>query len=342
MKYPDFKVCVRCFTYNQSEYITDAMNGFCIQNTDYPFVCCIVDDASTDGEQNVIIDYLHNHFNMQDSIAYEKETDYARIFYSQHKVNRNCYFAVLLLKENHYSIKKSKIGYLAEWRDMCIYEAMCEGDDYWIDYEKLQVQTDLMDKYPLCAMTYTKCKRFIQKTGLFEDSAWGGNSQTFAEFLNANTVPSLTAVYRIEAYSNYRELVKDKVFEWKMGDYPMWLYFAHEYKVLFLNRTTSTYRILTDSASHFKYASEYISFINSAIDVVDFFVRSFKYPIDFIAYKSARLSRMASSVAFLYNDLNAAKKIIRTIPNKTMKDYLKIGLMSNKVLFSIYKRFLKI
>ena len=55
MKYPDFTVCVRCMTYNQSKYIEDAMNGFTIQQTDFPFVCCIVDDASTNGEQLVII-----------------------------------------------------------------------------------------------------------------------------------------------------------------------------------------------------------------------------------------------------------------------------------------------
>ena len=54
MNYPNFKVCVRCFTFNQANYIEDAMNGFTMQQTDFPFVCCIVDDASTDEEQRVI------------------------------------------------------------------------------------------------------------------------------------------------------------------------------------------------------------------------------------------------------------------------------------------------
>ena len=55
MNYPKFKVCVRCFTFNQADYIEDAMNGFTMQQTDFPFVCCIVDDASTDEEQKVIL-----------------------------------------------------------------------------------------------------------------------------------------------------------------------------------------------------------------------------------------------------------------------------------------------
>ena len=103
MKDSNFKVCVRCFTFNQSKYIIETMNGFCNQQTNFPFICCIVDDASTDGEQEVITDYLNEYFDMHNSsVAYKKETDYAHIFYSQHKENKNCYFVVLFLKENHY------------------------------------------------------------------------------------------------------------------------------------------------------------------------------------------------------------------------------------------------
>lgn len=44
------KVCVWCNIYNQASYIKDTMEGFCIQQTQFPFVCLIMDDASTDGE----------------------------------------------------------------------------------------------------------------------------------------------------------------------------------------------------------------------------------------------------------------------------------------------------
>lgn len=46
----DFKVLINCMTYNHAPYITDTMNGFCMQKTDFPYVAIIVDDASTDGE----------------------------------------------------------------------------------------------------------------------------------------------------------------------------------------------------------------------------------------------------------------------------------------------------
>ena len=60
-------VCVSCLTYNHENYITNAMNGFAMQQTNFPFVCTIVDDASTDGEQKVIWICLHEHFNLHDS-----------------------------------------------------------------------------------------------------------------------------------------------------------------------------------------------------------------------------------------------------------------------------------
>lgn len=119
MDYPKFKVTVSCMTYNQSKYITDAMNGFTMQQTSFPFVCTIVDDASTDDEQEVIRKYVEDNFDFSEgSVAYHKETDYANITYAQHKANKNCYFAVLYLKENHYSQSKDKMGYLSEWRDI--------------------------------------------------------------------------------------------------------------------------------------------------------------------------------------------------------------------------------
>ena len=156
MEYPKFKVAVCCMTYNQSKYITDAMNGFTMQQTSFPFICTIVDDASTDGEQEVIKKYVEENFDFSEgSAAYHKETEYAFITYAQHKTNKNCYFAVLYLKENHYSQRKSKMGYLSEWRDMCEYEALCEGDDYWIMPEKLQVQYDMLLKAPNAMMVYT-------------------------------------------------------------------------------------------------------------------------------------------------------------------------------------------
>ena len=93
-----FLVVVKCLTFNHHTYIVDAMNGFCMQNTNFPYLCVVIDDCSTDGEQEVIKQYVFEHFNL---ITNEDTDDYVLDF-CQNKANENCYFAVFYLKYNHY------------------------------------------------------------------------------------------------------------------------------------------------------------------------------------------------------------------------------------------------
>lgn len=150
-----FKVSVRCSTYNQSKYIKDTMDGFCMQETNFPYVCTIVDDASTDGEQVVIKEYIDEHFLADYQTS---ETEYAHIITAQHKKNRNCHFVVLFLKENLYSKgpihSLKRLDYIREWENVP-YIAFCEGDDYWVSPHKLQLQVDQLDANPNYMMVYT-------------------------------------------------------------------------------------------------------------------------------------------------------------------------------------------
>lgn len=151
----NFLVRVICSTYNHAPYITDAMKGFVMQQTSFPFVCIIVDDASTDGEPEVIKKYLDENFDRIDiGLSTPEETDeYLRI-YARHKVNKNCYFCVLLLKYNHYSIHKAKTKSLAGFTASVKYIALCEGDDYWTDPLKLQKQVDFLEGHPVFTMCF--------------------------------------------------------------------------------------------------------------------------------------------------------------------------------------------
>lgn len=149
-----YLVYVKCMTFNHAQYIVDAMDGFCIQNTNFPYVCVVMDDASTDGEQDEIRNYLQDNFDLEDTnIVRNEETEDYILTFARHKTNHNCFFAVYLLKYNHYSIRKSKDPYLKEWRDNCKYIAICEGDDYWTDSDKLQIQTDFLKTH----MDYSMC-----------------------------------------------------------------------------------------------------------------------------------------------------------------------------------------
>lgn len=60
----NYKVQARCLTYNQAKYIEDALNGFAMQQTNFPFVCLVIDDCSTDGEQEVIKSWMNRECDM--------------------------------------------------------------------------------------------------------------------------------------------------------------------------------------------------------------------------------------------------------------------------------------
>lgn len=206
-----YTVCTRCFTYNQASYILDALNGFVAQQTNFPVVYIIVDDASTDGEPQILRDYFNEKFDIDDSaVAYQEDAGYGTVFYGQHKVNKNCFFAILLLNENHYSQKKSKFPYLSRWTDNTRYIAICEGDDYWCDSTKLQKQVDFLETHPefiVCSHDFT---RFFQDTHSFDTCSYyseifSGTKDSFIEYSLDNyfdrwwTQP-LTSLYRNGEY----------------------------------------------------------------------------------------------------------------------------------------------
>ncbi len=137
-----------CATYNQEEYIADTLNGFVSQQTTFPVVYTIVDDASTDRNPQVILDFLQKNFNLHEQgVAYDTTKDYGRIIFARHNTNTNCYFAVILLNENHYQKGKSKSPYLTEWMNTK-YTTYCEGDDFWVDPFKIQKQVDFLESHP--------------------------------------------------------------------------------------------------------------------------------------------------------------------------------------------------
>ena len=118
-------VSVICTAYNQEKYIEDALKGFVMQKTNFPFEVLISDDASTDGTADIIR-------------RYEKE--YPDIF-------KPVYFT-----ENQYS--KGNSPYITLFsRVQGKYIAICEGDDYWTSENKLQKQFDALETHTECDMS---------------------------------------------------------------------------------------------------------------------------------------------------------------------------------------------
>ena len=324
MDYPKFKVFVRCFTFNQSRYIEESMNGFTIQQTNFPFLCCIVDDASNDGEPQVIINYIRENFDVTDTaVAYQRETDYANVVYAQHKVNKNCFFVALLLKENHYQTGRDrlKFEYIREWCDNAEYIAICEGDDYWSDTLKLRKEVDVMDTDEQIGLCYTRAKKFNQSSGTFDSELCGLEYKGFLQMLHENPVVTLTTMYRVGLRDEYIRDVNPYTKSWKMGDYPFWLWIAAHYKVHYLNDVTGVYRVLLNSASHSDDKMIYISFILSSCDIQLFFAQ--KYSPDSIGKISNNRNYYNSLLLAGQKKYFQSAKVFIRVNNKRIVDYIR-------------------
>jgi len=166
-----WKVCTYCMTFNHASFIEDAMKGFVMQQTKSPFVCLIIDDASTDGEPYIIREYLETNFALDDSeICIHEDNEEYELVFARHKENINCFFAVYLLKYNHYKDYNSKLHMIQRWQGLSEYVAVCEGDDYWLNEKKLQKQIDYLDGHPDVGMCYTNFHVLTEASGEMKKS----------------------------------------------------------------------------------------------------------------------------------------------------------------------------
>ncbi len=239
----EYKVLVRCFTYNQSKYIEDALNGFAMQKTDFPFVCLVMDDASTDGEQEVLKSWMERECDIEKAENVEIEKSYITLV--PHKTNSSCTFAFYFLKENLYKTD-GKTPLIAPWREHCEYEALCEGDDYWIHPGKLQMQADVLDEHKeldMCACA-AQCIKEDKVIGTIspsiterilstEETIIGGGS-----YLGTNTL-----MFRISLYND--EL---KFWRYMRYDYIYQIHGSLRGGIYFLPLEMSRYRMFISSS----------------------------------------------------------------------------------------------
>jgi glycosyltransferase involved in cell wall biosynthesis len=147
---------ISCITFNHENYIAEAIDGFLMQETDFPFEILIHDDASTDRTADIIREY---------------EAKYPKLI------------KPIYQKENQYSqgINPGIICTFPRARGQFI--AFCEGDDFWNTPYKLQKQVDLLQKYPEAVMSVAKsnvCKQ--EGDSLILVNTYEGNEKVIQGF----------------------------------------------------------------------------------------------------------------------------------------------------------------
>jgi glycosyltransferase involved in cell wall biosynthesis len=136
-------VAIHCLVYNHEPYLRDCLEGFVMQQTSFPFVAIVHDDASTDGSTAIIREYE------------EKYPDIIKPIYET---------------ENQWRKPDGSLGRImnaAIDATGAKYVAMCEGDDYWTDPLKLQKQVDFLESHPDYVMCWQQCKFYLQTENRF-------------------------------------------------------------------------------------------------------------------------------------------------------------------------------
>lgn len=332
----EYKVLVRCLTYNQSQYIKDALNGFVMQQTNFPFVCIVMDDASTDGEQEVIKAWMELECDM--SRAEYIDIPISIVIVVPHKTNTSCTFAFYLLKENLYRTGK-KDYYLTPWREKCEYEALCEGDDYWIDPFKLQKQVDFLEKNLNYGLCYTKSKLFNQKTQKYLSDISSPYRGIMNMILYRNPIVTLTVLYRKDLYYSYINEINPNEKHWLTGDYPLWIWIGLHSKIHYIEETTAVYRYLENSASHSTgNIKKQEDFNRSIYDIRIFFLKKyFTEYSNYIQYLDDDYYRRNFINGIINNDRLYCIKNLKEIKAKTFRDVFFSLLFKSKILFYIYR-----
>ena len=234
-------VTIRCLVYNHEPYLRKCLNGFVKQNTNFRFEAIVHDDASTDGSADIIREYAEKY---PDIIKPVIET------------------------ENQYSKRDGSLRRVMDAHMHGKYIAMCEGDDYWTDPYKLQKQVDFLEANPEYGLVWGRAQIYNENLGDFTGET-GSGLLSFDELIVKNTIPTLTVLIRNECREGYYEYVLGN--NWKMGDYPLWLYIASKSKIHFMDETFAVYRVSSNTASRPKEISAKIKFIESTADVQLFF-----------------------------------------------------------------------
>ncbi len=211
-------VTISSTVYNHGQYLRDALEGFLMQETTFRVEILIHDDASTDGSDDLIRQYLGK---------------YPQLI--------KCFFQ----KENTY-FKPNKHELRREFRMMTRgkYICHCEGDDYWIDPLKLQKQVSFLESNPEYAMCFHKAKVVApegqeHKLKIYSHLKEGTyiGKQIFQDW----TVPTASIMYRAQ----FREKIiqTDKHPDFLFHDIIMFLALADCGKIYCLGDTMSVYRI---------------------------------------------------------------------------------------------------
>ena len=145
---PDPVVSIHVSTYQHADFIRDCLDGVLMQETDFPFEIIVGEDESDDGTREICKKYA------------EENPNKIRLF--------------LHRRENNISVRGKPTGKFqliySHFISRGKYIAICEGDDYWTDPNKLKKQVGFLEENHEYVLTHHNAKKVNGKGELLSES----------------------------------------------------------------------------------------------------------------------------------------------------------------------------
>ena len=214
-------VSVVCLAYNHEKYIESAFSGFLSQKTPFEVEFIVAEDCSTDRTLDIINQY-RDRFNGRLRVVENKS---------------NLGFMKNLI--NAMSLAQGK------------YIAICEGDDYWVDPNKLMVQVSKMEDLPSVDLSFHSS--YIEHEhehgelgGLFCKRANGDSVFGLKDVVRSagSFMPTASMMIRNDAYKSLSLAVRELYAGYTTAFFTQMI-FSFRGGSLYIDRPMSVYRSMS-------------------------------------------------------------------------------------------------
>lgn len=221
MQNDEIIVSVICLAYNHEKFIEETIKGFISQKTQFGVEFIIHDDVSKDNTREIINRYVKKYPGVIIPFFEEK---------------------------NQYSQNVNLFRLIAE-RAKGKYIAICEGDDYWCDKEKLTIQVKYMEDHPECSLYMHNGYILNNMTGekrKMNPYSHEGILSIHEVLIEKHLPPTASMVCRKEDLVNQPE----EVFGNSAGveDRPLRMFLCTRGNIYYSNRPMCIYRTNTDNS----------------------------------------------------------------------------------------------
>lgn len=210
-------VSICCITYNHEPFIRDALEGFLKQKVSFPYEILIHDDASADRTPDIIREYAAKYPDKIKPIL-QKENQYSK---------------GITNPSGAFNFPRAKGKYIA----------MCEGDDYWTDPDKLRLQVEYLEEHPECCLCIHSA-RILTIDGSRSDRRMRPYRKN--QIITPEKIVDKELGYAMASMVFPARLVKeipDYYTNCPVGDIPLQLMAAAEGNGYYIDRDMSVYRL---------------------------------------------------------------------------------------------------